>query len=62
MPERIENRMVVDGEWLKLKPIFTCDCCEDGIYKGNDYYNVTGDIICEHCIEDYIRMNFRREA
>ena len=38
--------------------MFTCDLCEEPIYKGDTYYRINYDVcICEECME-----NARREA
>lgn len=38
--------------------MFTCDLCEEPIYKGDTYYKISYDVcICEECME-----NARREA
>lgn len=33
------------------KPAFICDICDEGIYNGEPYYSINGNIICESCID-----------
>ena len=63
MPERIENRMVVDSEWAwqNNTPSLHCDFCGCGIYSGEYFYDFDGDIVCEECIDGYTK-HYRREA
>lgn len=35
----------------QAKKIYTCSCCGGGIYTGDAYWNISGQIICEECIE-----------
>ncbi|MDU7212510.1 hypothetical protein [Clostridium sp.] len=35
----------------QAKKIYTCSCCGYGIYIGDAYWNISGQIICEECIE-----------
>ena len=35
----------------QAKKIYTCSCCGYGIYTGDAYCNISGQIICEECIE-----------
>lgn len=35
----------------QAKKIYTCSCCGYGIYNGDAYWNISGQIICEECIE-----------
>lgn len=61
MPEMIENRMVVDSEWKRhYKAVARCDQCESEIYQGEYFFDIGGDIVCENCIRDYVKQNFRR--
>ena len=63
MPERIENRMVVDSEWEHAgKPVYQCQICSSNIYSGDDFYNFNGDIVCDSCGWEYVRENFRQTA
>ena len=34
------------------EPVFICDCCEDGIYAGEEVYEIGGHKYCEGCIND----------
>ena len=61
MSERIENRMVVDSEWEKpYKEVARCSECDCDIYQGEYFFNINGDIVCESCIRDYVKNNYRR--
>lgn len=62
MFEQIENRMVVDSEWPEPKPVLYCNDCGSGIIADDYYYDIDGDVICDSCIDDYIRLHFRRCA
>lgn len=35
----------------QAKKIYTCNCCGGGVYVGDAYWNISGQIICEECIE-----------
>ena len=60
---RIENRMVVDAEWVpRYMPVCRCGECERDIYPGEEYFDFDGDIVCEDCERDYVRKNYRRCA
>lgn len=39
------------------EPVFQCDCCDRDIYEDEYYYEVSGKIVCESCID-----NFRKRA
>lgn len=42
-------------EWLSKRPV--CDMC--GHHIQDDYYfDVDGDILCDRCMDGYIRDNF----
>ena len=60
MDERIENRMAVDSECPEREPSLYCDGCGEGIGAGESYYDIGGDVICDRCIDDYVKLNFRR--
>lgn len=61
MPDMIENRMVVDSEWERqYKVVARCYKCESEIYQGEYFFDIGGDIVCENCIRDYVKQNFRR--
>lgn len=63
MPERIENRMVVNSQWDPVcKPVFRCEECGGAIYAEDDYYDFNGDIICEDCASRYMKEHFRQTA
>lgn len=32
-----------------------CEKCGHAIYEGDDYFNVHGHIICEDCINDFLK-------
>ena len=36
--------------------IYTCICCGDGIYAGDGYYDLLGDIWCEECVREQYRI------
>lgn len=61
MPEQIENRMVVDSEWKKpYRVVARCNECNGDIYQGEYFFDINGDTVCESCIRDYVKDNFRR--
>ena len=61
MPEQIENRMVVDSEWKPLYRIVArCMECEGDISAGEDFYQIDGDVVCENCIDGFLKENYRR--
>ena len=60
LDERIENRMAVDSEWPEPRPVLYCDACGEGIVADESYYDIGGDVICDRCIDDYVKLNFRR--
>ena len=62
MDERIENRMIVDSEWPEPSPVLYCHDCGEGIGADESYYDIGGDVICDRCIDDYVKLNFRRYA
>ena len=43
------------------RPFITCDICgekifcEDGIYEGDEYYQIEVQNICEDCIRKFLR-------
>ena len=34
-------------------PVCECDECGEGIYDGEDYYEIKGNCYCEKCIEKF---------
>ena len=34
-------------------PAYWCEKCNAGIYGGDAYYDIEGEIICENCIGKY---------
>lgn len=44
----------------KAKVINTCTRCGGDICEGDEYYQFGTDVICEKCVNDYIR-EFKRE-
>lgn len=36
----------------QAKLIHTCTVCGGGIYNGDAYWNISGQIICEECMEN----------
>lgn len=60
---QIENQMVVSSTaYPYFRPRARCVDCEADIYEGDYYYDFDGDTVCEGCVRDYVRSNFRREA
>ena len=57
MPERIENRMVVDSEWeqheRKSKTICSCDECGEEI--DGEYYLIDDVKYCSCCMRSLFR-------
>lgn len=41
------------GELNPEEAIYTCDICGEGIYDGEEYYQINNDNICKFCIEDF---------
>ena len=39
----------------------TCDCCGEPI-QDEDLYDFDGVLICEECVLDYVRENFRKKT
>ena len=61
MMEQIDNRTVVDAEWNPMdKPVKKCDSCEGGLFEGDEYFDIDGYCICQNCIDDYLKTNYRR--
>ena len=60
LDERIENRMAVDSEGPERRPVLDCDACGEGIVADEADYDIGGDVICDRCIDDYVKLNFRR--
>ena len=61
MMEQIENRIVVYAEWQPMdKPVKKCDSCEGGLFEGDEYFDIDGYCICQNCIDDYLKTNYRR--
>ena len=38
-----------------------CCCCEERI-QSETLYNFGGDLVCEECMLDYVRENFRKKT
>lgn len=34
------------------EPICNCEKCGEPIYTGDTYYDVCGEIYCEHCMDE----------
>lgn len=37
----------------KRELVHVCECCDAGIYEGEEYYDIEGYIVCEACIHEY---------
>lgn len=48
-----------EAEYEKRLPI--CECCGNPI-QDEDVYDFDGDLICEECLLDYVRENFRKKT
>lgn len=35
--------------------VYTCMCCGYGIYAGDAYYDLLGEIWCEECVREQYR-------
>ena len=33
------------------EPVYSCEKCEEGIYEGDDYYEIEGKTYCADCID-----------
>ncbi|SHI91143.1 hypothetical protein SAMN05444401_1761 [Clostridium amylolyticum] len=38
-----------------------CLQCGNGIFTGEEYYNFNGEVVCEECLDEYIR-HFKKEG
>lgn len=36
-----------------------CDMCGGEIYKGEEYYQINGESVCDDCVERYARSVLR---
>ena len=36
------------------QPVYECEDCGEGIYDGDNYYSISGLILCEDCIGGYL--------
>lgn len=54
MTKQIENRMVTECDYYVRKVICLCEQCGGNIYEQDDFYDFSGEIVCEGCINDYI--------
>ena len=36
--------------------IYICECCGDGIYAGDGYYDFLDGIWCEECVREQYRI------
>lgn len=60
---QIENRMVVDSEHrAAFKVVARCMAsdCDADIYAGEYFYQIDGDVVCENCIDRFLKDNYRR--
>lgn len=60
MPEMIENRMVVEQIRRRSSDYKICSMCEQPIYEDDTYYDFEEDLICECCVREYVKENYRR--
>ena len=45
----------------KMDKLLTCECCGEPLQ--DDYlYDFDGDLVCEECMLDYVRENFRKKT
>lgn len=45
------------GTWKTIPPedpdpVYMCEDCGGGIFEGDRYYSVNGEILCEECMEE----------
>ena len=45
----------------KIKELPTCECCGEPI-QDEYLYDFDGDLVCEECMLDYVRENFRKKT
>ena len=45
----------------KMDRLPTCECCGEPI-QSEDLFDFDGDLICEECMLDYVRENFRKKT
>lgn len=36
----------------KRRVVYTCSCCGEPIYEGDEYWELCGSYYCEACIDD----------
>lgn len=61
---QVENPMTLYSEEMEdsLKVAMICDECKEPIYDGDDYFTIEDDIICDHCMIDYMYRYKKRTA
>lgn len=55
MPEQIENAMVVAVDYHTRRIINQCDLCGGSIYEEDDFYCFDNEIVCESCIDAFVK-------
>lgn len=54
--EMLDNPIITEieryGELDNDEPILHCDCCGEGIYEGDEFWDIKGEIHCRDCIEE----------
>lgn len=49
-------------EEAKRHPVATCGECGRGILYMETYFDVYGDIVCDDCLDSYMRSYYKRVA
>ncbi len=58
MLESIDDREYLEPPDYEAHAVFSCDYCYRGLYEGDEYYDIEGEVYCEDCLKD----NFRKFA
>lgn len=45
----------------KMDKLLICECCGEPI-QDEYLYDFDGDLVCEECMLDYVRENFRKKT
>ena len=58
MLENLDDRVWLEPPDYETNAIFKCDYCYEGIYEGDSYYEIEGEVYCKDCLDD----NFMKYA
>lgn len=52
----LDNPIITEIETYGIldenEPILHCDCCKEGIYEGESFWNIKEIIYCKDCIDN----------